>query len=130
MGSHLLGYQVSSPVPPPGPQEIPFLFTVIGSKSAAEYLAVPEPAVIAEAESGRLPGQKIGPEWRFVVLALVDWLRAGRPGGTPRAAARDRLLDLPAPDETPEEQEVFLQHMRDLRKSSGTVGGDDERDAG
>src|SRR4051812_30833705 len=72
---------------------IPFVLTVVGPKEAADYLHVPEQVVVAEAENGRLPGQKIGAEWRFLVLALAEWLSS--PGGQRKPlSSKERMLAL------------------------------------
>jgi len=81
---------------PGGPDLPPFLYSVLGPKAAAEYLQVSETAVIEEAERGRLPGRKIGSDWRFLTLALADWLRAGpqpKPETKP-LSSKERMLAL------------------------------------
>src|SRR4051812_41173854 len=85
------------------------LFAVLTSLAAAAYLQVPEAALIAEAEAGRLPGRRIGGEWRFLKYALADWLQRG---GGPQPL---KPVDVPAPDETPEEQEAFLAGIQAFR---------------
>ena len=50
---------------------------VLTLAQAAAYLQVDEAVVIHEAEAGRLPGQKLGGQWRFLRLAIADWLRSG-----------------------------------------------------
>jgi excisionase family DNA binding protein len=107
----------------PGGENIPYWLAVIGPKEAAEYLRVPEQAVVEEAESGRLPGQKIGAQWRFLVLALAEWLRSGH-RVKKELSPKEQILSAPVSDETPEEQEAFLQLLRAARKSWGTVGSD------
>jgi excisionase family DNA binding protein len=54
---------------------------VLTPAQAAQLLQVEEDAVLALAEEGRLPGRRIGDEWRFARAALVDWL-----SGAPDAA--------------------------------------------
>jgi excisionase family DNA binding protein len=93
---------------------------VLTLAQAAAYLQLPEAAVRAEAEAGRLTGRQLGGEWRFVRDCIVQWLR------TPPQPARPSVLDFPVPDETPEEQEAFLEQLRNIRKSYGTVGGEAE----
>jgi excisionase family DNA binding protein len=53
------------------PAEIPEVLT---PAQAAALLQVDEDAVLALAEEGRLPGRRIGDEWRFARAALVEWL--------------------------------------------------------
>ena len=47
---------------------------VLTPAQAAELLQVDEDAVLDLAEAGRLPGRRIGAEWRFARAALVAWL--------------------------------------------------------
>ena len=51
--------------------EIPEVLT---PAQAAALLQVDEDAVLALAEEGRLPGRRIGDEWRFARAAVVEWL--------------------------------------------------------
>jgi excisionase family DNA binding protein len=53
------------------PADLPEVLT---PAQAATLLQVDEDAVLALAEEGRLPGRRIGDEWRFARAALVDWL--------------------------------------------------------
>jgi excisionase family DNA binding protein len=53
------------------PADLPDVLT---PGQAASLLHVDEDAVLALAEDGRLPGRKIGDEWRFARAALVAWL--------------------------------------------------------
>ena len=45
---------------------------------AAKFLRVPVDQVRTLADDGKLPGRKIGDEWRFLKSMLVVWLR-GKP---------------------------------------------------
>jgi excisionase family DNA binding protein len=47
---------------------------VLTSAQASQLLQVPEPTVLELAESGQLPGKKLGAVWRFSRVALVQWL--------------------------------------------------------
>jgi excisionase family DNA binding protein len=58
------------------PAELPEILT---PAQAATLLQVDEEAVLALAEEGRLPGRRIGDEWRFARAALVAWLSAPDP---------------------------------------------------
>ena len=60
------------------PADLPEVLT---PGQAAQLLQVDEDAVLALAEEGRLPGRRIGEEWRFARAALVEWL-----SGAPDAA--------------------------------------------
>ena len=53
------------------PVDVPDVLT---PGQAAALLQVDEDAVLALAEAGRLPGRRIGDEWRFARTALVAWL--------------------------------------------------------
>ena len=47
---------------------------VLTTAQAAELLQVPEHEIEALAESGELPGRRIGDQWRFARAALLAWL--------------------------------------------------------
>ena len=47
---------------------------VMSVEQAADYLQVDATAVIELAEAGKLPGRKLGKDWRFSRAALVAWL--------------------------------------------------------
>jgi excisionase family DNA binding protein len=53
------------------PYELPEVLTV---EQASRLLQIPEADVLALAESGELPGRKLGAHWRFSRVALVEWL--------------------------------------------------------
>lgn len=116
--------------------------TVLTLSEAAAFLRVSEEGLKKDADGGLLPGRRVGGEWRFVKDALVEWLSSAVPvpqfvpaatdwrheetilKAMPRSSAA-RILNFPVPDETPEEQEAFLEQLRLIRQSSGTVGGED-----
>ena len=52
---------------------------VLNSTEAATLLRVSRETVVREARGGRLPGRRVGKEWRFSRGALLTWL-AGGPG--------------------------------------------------
>jgi excisionase family DNA binding protein len=91
MSPGLLGMMTASA--PPNGDKVPFVLTVVGPKEVAEYLHVPEQTVLEEAESGRLPGQKIGTQWRFLVLALAEWLSSPVAQSKP-LSSKERMLSL------------------------------------
>jgi excisionase family DNA binding protein len=74
---------------------------VLTLAQAAEYLQLPEDAVRAEAEAGRITGRQISGEWRFLRDTIIQWLR------TPKKSMA-RLAELPPLHETPEEHEAFM----------------------
>jgi excisionase family DNA binding protein len=53
------------------PYELPEVLT---AEQAGQLLQIPEAEVLALAESGQLPGRKLGAAWRFARAALVQWL--------------------------------------------------------
>lgn len=68
------------------PYELPEVLT---AEQASQLLQIPETTVLELAESGKLPGRKLGVVWRFSRAALVQWLsdppsRATKP---PKAGA-------------------------------------------
>jgi excisionase family DNA binding protein len=54
------------------------LLEVLTLRQAADLLQADVGTVGAMAESGELPGRKVGDEWRFSRQAVLDWLAAGR----------------------------------------------------
>ncbi|MBN9519316.1 helix-turn-helix domain-containing protein [bacterium] len=123
-GGSTLGFSTLSPPRHTPGDGLVFLFNVLSPREAASYLGVSEDAVLADAEAGRLPGQRVGGDWRFLRFALVEWLYHG--ARAPVAGCAEAILNAPIPDETPEEQEAFLQRLRELRKQNGPVGGADD----
>jgi excisionase family DNA binding protein len=60
---------VSQPgIPPPSPD-------VLTLGEAAAYLRVSEAEILNLVREQALPGRKIGDQWRFLKLAVGDWLR-------------------------------------------------------
>ena len=49
---------------------------VLTPEEAAELLRSDAATVIAMAQDGKLPGRKVGDEWRFARTALMRWLGA------------------------------------------------------
>jgi hypothetical protein len=47
---------------------------IMNSEQAGQFLQIDEKNIIELAESGKLPGKKLGPVWRFSREALVAWL--------------------------------------------------------
>jgi excisionase family DNA binding protein len=50
---------------------------ILTPQEAAEVLHVPLLTVQRQAKAGRLPGHRIGKEWRFSRTVLLEWLAAG-----------------------------------------------------
>lgn len=50
---------------------------VLTPQQAADFLQVPLLTVQRQAKAGRLPGRRIGKEWRFSRTVLLEWLAAG-----------------------------------------------------
>ena len=50
---------------------------VLNAKQAGDLLQVDHKVVLELAEAGKLPGRKLGPEWRFSRAALIAWLSTG-----------------------------------------------------
>jgi excisionase family DNA binding protein len=53
---------------------------VLSPGEVADLLQVDESLVQELAETGKLPGRKIGDEWRFSRSAVLDWLGAAEEG--------------------------------------------------
>ena len=65
--------------PRPKPATTPSAITngdVLTLAETAEYLRVSENEVACLIREQGLPGRKLGGEWRFLKIALQDWLRA------------------------------------------------------
>lgn len=60
---------------------------VLTAEEAAEFLQFSAYTVRELAREGKLPGRKVGKEWRFSRAALLEWLKGDRqhPQGTDRA---------------------------------------------
>jgi excisionase family DNA binding protein len=48
---------------------------VLGVKELARYMAVSEITVYRLLEKGRIPGKKVGAQWRFLKSEIDDWLK-------------------------------------------------------
>ena len=67
----------------------PMPYDVMTTSQVATYFQLPEAVILAEANAGRLPGRRIAGEWRFIRIALTEWLQSG--GGVPTASSKARL---------------------------------------
>ena len=47
----------------------------------SSYLKIPKSTLYKLVQEGRLPGQKIGKQWRFGKHAIDRWLNEGRSSG-------------------------------------------------
>jgi hypothetical protein len=52
---------------------------VMNAEQAGQMLQLDEKIVLELAESGELPGRKLGPVWRFSRAAIIAWLAEPRP---------------------------------------------------
>jgi excisionase family DNA binding protein len=48
---------------------------VLTLEEASAYLRLPSETVVSQASEGNIPGRKINNDWRFLKLAIDDWLR-------------------------------------------------------
>jgi excisionase family DNA binding protein len=71
---------------------------VLTAEEAAEYMRVPESALLAGVRHGEIPGKKIGRQWRFSRLALLDWLADREETEEDRALARATEKAIKDPD--------------------------------
>jgi excisionase family DNA binding protein len=56
------------------PSAVPAPPEVMNAEQAGQFLQIGEGTVVELAESGKLPGRKLGAAWRFSRAALVTWL--------------------------------------------------------
>jgi excisionase family DNA binding protein len=76
----LSSHEVTVDVAEPGPTLGSYSFQpydppeVMNAEQAGQFLQVDQALVIELAESGKLPGRKLGALWRFSRAALVAWL--------------------------------------------------------
>jgi excisionase family DNA binding protein len=50
---------------------------ILTPQEAAEFLRVPLLTVQRQAKAGRLPGRRVGREWRFSRSVLLEWFAQG-----------------------------------------------------
>ncbi len=48
---------------------------VLTLEETSTYLRLPIEAVLRQAQQGNIPGRKIDDQWRFLKVAIDDWLR-------------------------------------------------------
>src|ERR1700733_728467 len=69
-----------SPGPPPTSQAANgSAVEVLTLGEAAAYLRLSEPDVLRLIREQGLPARQLGAEWRFIKIAIQDWLRTGMP---------------------------------------------------
>jgi len=51
---------------------------VLNPLQAAEVLKVSRGTLLKLANEGKIPGQKVGRQWRFSRQALLEWLKSGQ----------------------------------------------------
>lgn len=49
---------------------------VLNLEEAAEYLRLPIETVLRQTINGSIPGRKIENDWRFLKIAIDEWLRS------------------------------------------------------
>lgn len=49
---------------------------VLTLEETSKYLRLPVETVLHQALQGSIPGRQIGNEWRFLKVAIDDWLRS------------------------------------------------------
>jgi excisionase family DNA binding protein len=56
---------------------------VMDLKEAMKFLKIGRTTLLKLAQEGKLPGQKVGNQWRFSRQALLKWLENGQTQGKP-----------------------------------------------
>lgn len=97
------------------PQSMDSEHEVLNLSEAASYLRVSEEAVVHLAESEILPGRRIAGDWRFLKVAIQDWL------ATPATATgKEAFLRLAGVwKDDPDIDELLLQAHK--RRGRGNV---------
>lgn len=49
---------------------------ILTLEETSNYLRIPIEALLRQAKQGNIPGRKIEDEWRFLKVAIDDWLRS------------------------------------------------------
>ncbi len=75
---------------------------ILTPQEAAEFLRVPLLTVQRQAKAGRLPGRRIGKEWRFSKTVLVKWMATGPDSHD--LELYSRKSDQPGGDTEPEDE--------------------------
>jgi excisionase family DNA binding protein len=90
---------------------------VLTLTEAAVFLKVPEKLLHTDADAGKIPGRKIGEEWRFSKTALQSWL------AKPEDVRSDKEIFLSLAGAWPDDEETrkmtkFLAKSRRPRAKS------------
>ena len=78
----LPGHRVTATIAEKGPASGSYSFQaydppeVMNAAQAGAFLQIEEAVVLELAAAGKLPGRKLGAEWRFARAALLAWLAA------------------------------------------------------
>ncbi len=62
----------------------PSIDQVMTLDELALYLKIPKSTIYKLVQEGRIPGQKLGKQWRFGRAAIDRWLEAEQSGGETR----------------------------------------------
>lgn len=84
---------------------------VLNAKEARQFLKISETSLYRYANSGTIPGQKIGSDWRFSEEALEEWLGTRNPD-TELNALKLRIF---------ESEEENKQLKKELEQVSGKL---------
>jgi excisionase family DNA binding protein len=87
---------------------------ILTAQEAADFLRVPLLTVQRQAKAGRLPGRRVGKQWRFARSVLLEWMAAG-------PDSRDLEL-YSRREEAATEGEAFQDEAREGRTSPGDEG--------
>lgn len=72
---------------------------ILTPQEAAEFLRVPLLTVQRQAKAGRLPGRRIGKEWRFSRTVLIEWMASGPDRHDRRVDADEAATDEAKPSD-------------------------------
>jgi excisionase family DNA binding protein len=102
---------------PPPPSEL----DVLTPAQAAAYLQVSEEVITHAAEAGLLPGRKIGAEWRFLRLAIAEWLRPSYEPHQP-LSSKERMLAVAGLWKNDPSVDALMEDIARRRKAAQTGG--------
>jgi excisionase family DNA binding protein len=89
---------------------------VLTLAEAAAYLRVPENEILRLVREQRLPGRRLGDDWRFLKTALQDWLRG------PPSKKEGLLMQIGAFNDDPD-LGAMLEEIHRQRGRPSTEGG-------
>ena len=98
--------RASRPAPPNRPMS-----DVLTLSEAAAYLRLPETEVVRLFREQGLPARQVGPEWRFLLTAIRDWLSQGKPTESNKEAWR-KLVGVWKDDPTLDELREEIRQQR------------------